>query len=106
MKIRTLAAAGLMAATGAVAPATQTSAQAETDLPAVIICDVGGRMVLGYLANIEADGSARYMGLSEGVAVVSKDGTVQPSDTMNTGDCKDRTIKELREAGKTREFAN
>ncbi|WP_299355226.1 hypothetical protein [uncultured Shimia sp.] len=74
------------------------------DLPAAIMCAVSDQTYVVYLSKIESDGSALYAGIHGGVALVGADGKIKPTDTMNAGDCADRTIQELREAGKTRDF--
>ena len=105
--MRSILPALALAAAGPIFVGSTAPVQADTvpDLPGAIICKLGDRLNFAYLALIEPDGSAHYMGLSSGVAIVASDGTVRPSSTMNAGDCNGRTLEELGEAGRTRSFA-
>lgn len=81
------------------------SAQETWDLPGVIVCTLSDKDNLAYLASVDEDGTATYMGLAGGAAEVSPGSTIVPSSTMNVGDCEGRTLQELRDAGKTLEFS-
>ena len=95
---------GTVLLVGGISAAERSAAQPSWDLPAAIICVVSGRSFLGYLASVEADGTARYLGLDGGVAFVDAEGRFQPTTTMKAGDCAERTIDDLRSSGKTLEF--
>ena len=73
-------------------------------LPHALLCSVGDILFVGYLARINADGSAIYMTPAGGHAMVSSEGVLEHPDGAQ-GDCAGRTIDELRTAGLTREFA-
>ena len=70
------------------------------------MCSASDQTVVVYLSSMGVDGSARYLGLSGGVAEVNSEGVVTPAGTMKPGNCAGRTIQELREAGQALEFAN
>ena len=85
------------------------AAQAQTEdpargLPHALLCTVQDILFVGYLARIEADGSAIYMNPSSGHAMVSPEGVVSHPDGAQ-GSCAGQTIDELRAAGLTRDFA-
>jgi hypothetical protein len=89
---------------GGITSAERSASQPSWDLPAAIICTVSGRSFIGYLASVDADGTARYIALDGGVALVVAEGRFQPTVTMKAGDCAKRTVEDLRDSGKTIEF--
>ena len=72
-------------------------------LPQALICTKDSVTVVGYLARINADGSAVYMTPSNIVVEVSSDGTV---DRRADGTCAGKSLDELRNSGQARDFAN
>ena len=72
------------------------------DFPHALICVKGGVTVIGYLAKVDADGSALYMTPNDIFVAVSSEGRV---DNRSDGACSDKTLAELRANGQTREFA-
>ncbi|MEH6836546.1 MULTISPECIES: hypothetical protein [Falsihalocynthiibacter] len=72
------------------------------DLPQALICDKAGITVVGYLAKVDAEGTAFYMTPNDIFVTVSSSGRV---DNRSDGSCSDKTLAELRANGQTREFA-
>ena len=86
--------------------ATAASAQENNPikgLPQALICTKDSVTVVGYLARINADGSAVYMTPSNIVVEVSSDGIV---DNRADGTCAGKSLDELRDSGQARDFAN
>ena len=86
--------------------ATVASAQENNPiggLPQALICTKDSVTVVGYLARINADGSAVYMTPSNIVVEVSPDGIV---DNRADGTCAGKSLDELRNSGQSRDFAN
>ena len=73
-------------------------------LPAAIVCSVAGKQHFAYLDVIEADGTARYITHAGSFAEIGVDGKVTRPGHLAVGDCADKTLTELREAGQTRDF--
>jgi len=81
------------------------AARAETPAyPQVIICEVGGVQHFGYLASINADGSAIYMTPDRITATVSTDGVLSKEGGERTGNCAGQTLEALTANGQTRSF--
>ena len=72
------------------------------DLPQALICAKGDVTVVGYLAKVNADGSAIYVTPNDIYVEVSPDGKV---GSRSSGTCSNKTIDELRANGQTRNFA-
>ena len=84
--------------------ATTATAQQSTtigDLPLALICAKEDVTVIGYLARVNADGSAVYMTTTNIVVAVSPEGVV---DNRAEGTCAGKSMDELRESGQTRAF--
>lgn len=84
--------------------ATTVTAQHHTtigDLPLALICAKGDVTVIGYLASINADGSAVYLTPANIVVAVSPEGVV---DNRADGTCAGKSLDELRDNGQTRAF--
>lgn len=70
-------------------------------LPQALICTKDSVTVVGYLARINADGSAVYMTPSNIVVEVSPDGVVA---NRSDGSCAGKSLDELRNSDQAREF--
>ena len=84
--------------------ATTATAQQSTtigDLPLALICAKEDVTVIGYLARVNADGSALYMTTTNIVVAVSPEGVV---DNRAEGTCAGKSLDELRASGQTRAF--
>ena len=58
--------------------------------------------MVGYLARVNADGSAIYMSPSDILVAVAAEGVV---DNRSDGSCSGKTLAELRDSGQSRDFA-
>ena len=75
------------------------------DLPLAIICDKGGGTGIGYLSEIQPDGTIIYISADGRIAAsVTPDGAITPAGDLVEGSCSGRTLDELRAAGRTIEM--
>lgn len=107
MKLRNLPLAftTVALAFGAFSASGTTPALAEHvlgSLPLAIICERGSTKKLGYLAEIDKDGSATYLSANGRLALtVTPEGILKsPVDISLGSSCDGRTIEELRIDGK------
>ena len=100
-----LAGVAAVLAASVISAATTASAQDSAtigSLPHALICAKEGVTVVGYLARVNADGSAIYMSPSDILVAVSAEGVV---DNRSDGSCSGKTLAELRDSGQSRDFA-
>ena len=100
-----LACAAAVLAASVIGTATTASAQDSAtigSLPHALFCGKEGVTVVGYLARVNADGSAIYMSPSDILVEVSAKGVV---DNRSGGTCSGKTLAELRDNGQARDFA-
>jgi hypothetical protein len=76
------------------------------DLPLAVICfnEQTQTWTVGYLNQVNKDGSATYVSGDLSVTVNAKGLVQPPSDRPAGGDCFGKTLKELRAAGRVMEF--
>jgi hypothetical protein len=76
------------------------------DLPLAVICfnEQTQTWTVGYLNQVNKDGSATYVSGDLSVTVNAKGLVQPPSDRPAGGDCFGKTLKELRADGRVMEF--
>jgi hypothetical protein len=70
-----------------------------SDFPLVVFCEFNGIGNVYYLSEVSRDKVAIYLTPDKQAGTITIDGTAQTVGGDRSGNCKDRTIEDLRAAG-------